>query len=223
MRLSRPRPSRLYLVASLAAALLAALALFAYLRGLGAQGAAGGRLVELVVAARDLREGEVLGPASLKLVPFPERYLFPGAFSDVAEVSGRTLRHPLSEGEPLLAGAVLPNREGGWAGSSIGAGFRAFPIPCASLSFPASQLAAGSRVDVVSCGEDLSRLILEDVRVIGLFSAAPSTTEEVSQGGGAWLEECCILLEVTPEEACVLATALQAGKVELALRPQREP
>ena len=54
------RSSRFYLFVSITAALLAALSLLAYLQGLRSRIAESGRLVQLVVAARDLGAGDVL-------------------------------------------------------------------------------------------------------------------------------------------------------------------
>ncbi len=222
----RFRSSRLYLVASLSAAVLAALSVFAYLRSLQARVAASGKLVELVVAARDIRAGEVLDAASLDLVPFPDRYLLPGTFTDRAEVSGRVLRYPVRQGEPLLASAILSPQEGPWATSALDAGLRAFPLPCEAVAFPPSQLTEGSRVDVVCSRGGSSRLALENIKVVAVFD--PASTAYAGGAGeeahsGNWTSAGCILLAVTPEESCELATALEDGRVEIALRPAREP
>lgn len=219
----RFRSSRLYLAASLAAAVLAAVSVFAYLRSLQARVAAGGKLMELVVAARDIRAGETLDPASLDLVPFPERYLLPGTFTNTEEVSGRVLRYPVRQGEPLLAGAVLSSQEGAWAASALETGFRAYPLPFEAVAFPPSQLTTGSRVDVVCSGGGSSRLAMENIGILGVFDPASPAYAGEEAASGNWTRDGCILLEVTPEEACELAAALENGRVELVLCPAREP
>lgn len=223
----RFRSSRLYLAASVAAAVLAAVSVFAYLRSLQSRVAASGNLVKLVVAARDLHAGETLDASSLDLVPFPDRYLLPGTFTDAAEVSGRVLRYPVRQGEPLLEGAVSL-RDGDLATGGLDAGLRAFPLPCEAVAFPPSRLAPGSRVDIICTNGGFSRLAMENVGVLEVcYPASPSypgaSGEEALAGDlPGWTSNGCVLLEVTPEEACELAAALENGRVELALRPARE-
>lgn len=218
----RFRSSRLYLAASLTTAVLAAVLVFAYLHSLQARVAASGNLVRLAVAARDLRVGEMLDASSIDLVPFPDKYLLPGTFTDTAEVSGRILRCSLRRGEPLLESAVLSSQERTTLQYELDAGLRAFPLPCEAVAFPPPLLAAGSRVDIIcSCG-GFSRLAMEDIGVLEVYDLS-SPAHSQGPGGdalpGNWTGGGCILLAVTPEEACELAAALENGKVELALRP----
>jgi len=223
MRRLAERFARFYLAASIAAALLAALTAFAYLRGLRSQAAENGRLVGVLVAARDLEAGEVLSGDSLQTVPFPDRYLFPGTFTDVSQVSGAVLRHPLRSGEPVLASALVQPGVGAPV-PPVEPGFRAYPLPASTFSFPPSCLHQGCRVDVISASEGSARLLLENVEVLGVFPEEATAT----YGGAAspslqGEERACLLLKVTPEEACLLTDAREHERVEVVLRPAREP
>ncbi len=205
-----PRSSRFYLIVSIVAASLAAVTLLAYLQGLRSRIAESGRLVPLVVAARDLEAGEVLDPSSLSLVDFPDRYLLPGTFTDPLPLAGATLRHTVRSGEPLLESSLLPP-SGGIVLESLDKGFRAYPLPSSSVSFPASELPTGSRVDILAVAGGEASPLLENVEVLRVCGLPQDGT---GGGGGG-----CILLQVTCEEACRLGAAQEGGKVEVLLRP----
>lgn len=217
--LSRRNPRR-YLLAAAAAAALSALIAFAYLRGITARVAQSGRLVELVVAARDLGGGELLDGSSLQLVPFPDRYLLPGTFTELSGVSGRRLSRPVRQGEPILESALLSGVTEELQ-EVVTPGFRAFPLPQEAVSFPLSFLPPRGRVDILFVEGDLARLGLENVRVLGTTLAVGGDLEwGAPQGSSSLADDACLLLEVTPEEACRLAAALKEGGVEVMLRPR---
>jgi Flp pilus assembly protein CpaB len=221
LELLQLRSSRYYLVAAAIAAALSALIVFAYLRGVTARVAQAGRLVELVVAARNLRGGEVLDSSSLQLVPFPDRYLLPGTYTELSRVSGRRLARPVRQGEPILESALLSS-EGEEACESITPGFRAFPLPQEATNFPLSSLPPEGRVDIVFVEGDSARLGLENVKVLGMTATENSASSWESSSGSTPLPSGCLLLEVTPEEACLLATALKEGRVEVLLRSRED-
>lgn len=211
------RSSRFYLALSIAAASLAALSLLLYLRGLSTRIAEGGRLITLVVAARDMVAGEVVDPSSLRLADFPENYLFPGAFTDPGEVIGSSLRGAVSEGEPLLASSLLSPGEHGLARSSLGRDFRAYPLPATAVAFPAVELREGSHVDILALTGDVAVLLLENVEVICVYGGRVFAMQESAELSSA--SSPCIILKLTPEEACRLAAARGRGEVEIMLRP----
>ncbi len=219
MSRSSPRSSRFYLIISLAAAVLAAITLFAYLRSLQSRIAESGNLVKLVVAARDLEAGEVLEPSCLSLMDFPDRYLPAGTCTDPSQLTGAAIRHALGAGEPLLESTLLAPGGGGTASASLDKGFRAYPLPSSSVSFPAGELAAGSRIDVLAAAEGGVDLLLENVEVLsvyGIYVYAPMDDQTFTGNDSG----SCILLQLTCEEACNLAAARQRGEVEVLLRPR---
>jgi len=215
------RSSRYYLIAAAVAAALSALIAFAYLRGLTARIAQSGRLVELVVAARDLGSGEVLDSSSLQLVPFPDRYLLPGTYTEVSQVSGRRLSHPVRQGEPVLESALLQGGDEEMR-DSLTPGFRAFPLPQEAVNFPISRLPPQGRVDIVFVEGESARLGLENVKVLGTTAAEGASFHRESASGSPSGSASCLILEVTPEEACLLAAALEGGRVELLLCPRAD-
>ncbi|MBN2028426.1 MAG: Flp pilus assembly protein CpaB [Actinobacteria bacterium] len=218
-RLSR-RSSRFYLLVSIAAAILAAITIFAYLRGLQTRVAESGNLVQLVVAARDLEAGEVLDPSCIAMVDFPDRYLLPGTCTDPATLSGASVRHALRAGEPLLESALLLTGSGSMTCESLDRGFRAYPLPTSCISFPAIELPAGSRVDVLATSDGGADLVLENVEILSVYGTPLNTASGDYQTVAPDDSTGCILLQLTREEACMLAAAQQKGEVEVLLRPQ---
>lgn len=213
--------SRFYLFVSIAAATLAAITLFAYLHGLRSRIAESGNLVRLVVAARDLEAGEVLDPSCLSLVDFPDRYLLAGTCTDSSALTGATMRHALRAGEPLLESALLTPDSISTTCASLDMGFRAYPLPSSSVSFPPRELTAGSRIDILAANDAGVDLILENVEVLSVYGASVHATGNdptfTGDGSGS-----CILLQLTCEEACSLAAARQRGEVEVLLRPRQD-
>jgi pilus assembly protein CpaB len=212
------RSSRFLLLVSIVAGVLAAVALLSYLQNLRSRVAESGRLTQLVVASRDLEAGEVLGPSSLSLVDFPDRYLTPGMFTDPASATGGRL-HAAGAGEPLLASSISP--QGGSPGTdSLDEGFRAYPLPASSIAFPVDGLAQGVRVDILAVSEEGAMPLLENVEVLCVFGRLATYREDgegLSFSGGSTGE--CVLLQVTTEEACRLAAVQESGKLEVLLRP----
>lgn len=212
------RSSRFYLFVSIAAALLAALSLLAYLQGLRSRIAESGRLVQLVVAARDLGAGDVLDASALSVVDFPDLYLLPGTYTDSAAVSGATLRCAVKAGEPLLESSLLPPGGGSLTMDSLDRGFRAYALAASAVSFPAAELHAGSRVDILGVTGDSAVPLLEDIEVICVYGIPVSAVGEVGSVTSQDYAGGSILLQVTSEEACRLAAAQEGGRVELLLR-----
>lgn len=220
MRISAFRSSRVYLAGAVATAALAAFTVFAYLRSVNSRITAIGNLVSLVVAERDLSAGEVLEPSCLSLIPFPERCLFAGCHTETASLIGRVLSRPLRCGEPVLDGFLVGSSTGGEVIAALDPGLRAFPLSANSVSFPPEKLAPGCRVDVIVVEDSTARLAVENVEVLATTALPP---EGGAPAGSAWSTAGSFLLEVTPEEACLLASALEGGRVEILLRPLEAP
>ena len=140
----------------------------------------------------------------------------PGTFTDILDATGATLRSGVRAGEPLLESALLPAEGGGLAQESLDRGFRAYPLPSSSVSFPAAELHAGSRVDIIAVPGDGAVPLLENIEVLCVHGI-PSSGGDPSATAPA-CESACILLQVTSEEACRLASAQESGKVEVLLR-----
>jgi Flp pilus assembly protein CpaB len=215
------RSHRAFLIVATLSAALAGLTVFAFLRQVRSRTAQAGRLVKLVVAARNLEEGEVLDASSVTTVDFPDRYLPAGTFTDPSDVVGCAVHQPHLAGEPILESSLFPGGRSVLASLAVPEDFCAFPLPASATSFPVHLLYPGCRVDILQADDGEARPILREVEVL-LVETGPAGVpgEETASYAGM---ESCVFLEVTMEEACRLAGALEAGAVEVVLLSPRRP
>ncbi|HVF11918.1 MAG TPA: Flp pilus assembly protein CpaB [Actinomycetota bacterium] len=203
-------------------AIAATLAVYSYLSWMKAQIPVSGKLISMVVAARDLQAGETIDPSMLELVEHPSRYLPMGAFNGIDGVVGKVLSVPVFQGEAVTSPKL--GSKGGVSGL-VPAGTRAY-----FLAVPGGGIAprAGDRVDVLATlprevlGEPTTITVLRGKEVASMARREASASDSV--GGNLGLEaadqaKLGITLFVTPEEAEKLAMAEALGKITLIFAP----
>ena len=162
--LRRPGWRRVALARRVTAGLLVVVALVLALAPAG--DAAG---VPVLVAARDLESGATLTAADLLLARWPADLVPAGTLAEPAAADGRVLAGAARAGEPVtdvrLAGPELAAR---LAGSPDAA---AVPVRLAEPDV-AGLLRSGSRVDVVTAGEDGGVVLAADVAIVTVLPAA---------------------------------------------------
>ncbi|MGH3915150.1 MAG: SAF domain-containing protein [Pseudonocardiaceae bacterium] len=167
-----PGFTRTLLLRRTAAALLVGLAAtLALSPGTGAAAA-----VPVVVAARDLSPGTVLGAGEVVLSGLPEQVVPDGAARATPAVLGRTLAAPVRRGEPLtdlrLAGPELAQ--------AVSADPAAVSV---ALRLPDPDMAAllhpGAMVDVLTLGErqDEPVVLASGARVLAVLEPGAGTAE----------------------------------------------
>lgn len=114
--------------------------------------------IEVLVAARDLRPGQVIRPSDVELVPVELPPEVRGLFGAVDAAVGRQVVSPVDTGEFLQASATVVPTDGE----------ESLEV---ALSVPAGRavggLRAGERVDVFSTwGSDVTELVAVDARVL---------------------------------------------------------
>jgi Flp pilus assembly protein CpaB len=117
-----------------------------------------GELRPVVVAARELRPGEAIGPrqlAALELRRIPSRFVPPGALRSPSAAIGLVTAAPIEPGSYLLASQLHPPRPAGGAALGLSRSRRPVQIAVsgAEALFAAGAPPAGSRVDVVVTSE----------------------------------------------------------------------
>jgi Flp pilus assembly protein CpaB len=214
------------LLFGLAAALLAGIAIVAYLNSYRESVKSGGALVTVLVAGDTIPNGtagNVLASKGLyTAATIRESQLREGALSDPASLQGTVAVREILEGAQLTAADFVP------AGDSLAARLtdreRVISVPLDSAHGMISEIEAGNRVDVYAgfnvmpldaAGRPLNggqsrpmlRLIMTDVPVFAVGDKARgSGTTNVSLG-------------VDDVKAAQLAFAADNGKIWLALRP----
>jgi pilus assembly protein CpaB len=161
----------------------------------------------LVVAARDLPAGTVLGPGDVHVVGIDPHLVPAGADTSVAAVEGHSLAGPMRAGEPLtdrrLMGRALIL---GYPGDVVAAPVRIQDADAVSL------LRVGDRVDVYSATGNQSepaRRVVSDAPVVSL---PPSETGDDTHTGAL------VVLAVTRPEAAMLAQASATTQLSVSLR-----
>jgi pilus assembly protein CpaB len=101
----KPRSVLLLCVAGVCG-LVAALAITQHLSGNQGGPQPSVPMKPIVVAVADQEPGIELKPEMVKLVETPEQEVPPGAFTDVAAVTGQTLRYPIYKGDVILPGKL---------------------------------------------------------------------------------------------------------------------
>jgi len=146
--------------------------------------------VDVVVAARDLASGAVLGPDDVRTASLPPASIPAGAASDPADVVGRQVAAPMREHEMLTDRRLLDPRDL----SAYGEGLVLAAVRVAAEE--ASMLRAGDQVDVVALdpgGEHEAAIVAQGAEVV----AVPPATDQ-----GVALQ-----VAVTQSVALELATA----------------
>lgn len=171
------------------------------------------RTVPVVVAARDLPFGTVLGTADLALADYPADSQPAGSASDPAELVGMVNLMPLEADEPVLLAKL--SGEGAGLSALVPASMRAASLALDAIAGVAGAIQPGDRVDVLSTvenggsgGKVTTRTALEDIQVLAV--GAPDD--------GAAETELAVTLLVGRQQAEALATAIFRGRVQLVLR-----
>ena len=177
----------------------------------------------VVVAASPISLGSKIKADQIQTMEWPENLVPHGSFGDVAKTVDRVAISEYIAGEPILESRLAP--EGSTAGLSaiIPEGSRAITVRVDEVIGVAGFIAPGTYVDViatsVSIGGDQdksnSKTILQNVKVL-----ASGQKTEVQQEGkdGKPVEVKTVTLQVSPEQAEVVALAATAGKLQLVMR-----
>lgn len=162
-------------------------------------GATTDHAIEVLIATRDLRAGETIGPDDVRMVPVGLPDDVRGLFGAVEAAVGRTVVAQVDAGEFLQASATAPAAEGD----------ETLEV---TIALPGSRavgrLTPGERVDVFSTwGGSVTELIAVDARVVEVSGASGAIT------GGELVTVRLALADFDQIEAVVHAQA--AGDITL--------
>lgn len=201
-RLARPGWSRTLHARRAVAALLVMLAGVLAVRGDPAAAT-----TDVVVAAHDLRPGQVLAEQDLSLVRRPVTGVPEGVVHTLAEVTGRTVAGAVRAGEPFTDVRVVgPSLAAAATGSSDST---AVPVRLADADV-AELLRPGDEVDVLVVGEDVG-----EVRVLasGGTVLAVQPGDEQRSGDGR-----LVVLGLPARDAAAVAAASLEQPVAVTFR-----
>jgi pilus assembly protein CpaB len=203
----------------LAASLLWALVVTAVFRRLTAGG--GARAAEqerpLVMAARALPLGSVVGPDAVKLRSVPGRLFPAGGFSRLEEVVDRSVVSGIQPDEPILDARLAPRGSGAGLAPLIPPGMRAIAVRVNDVVGVAGFVLPGMRVDVLITGrpsnlpDTITRTVLQNIAVL-------SAGQAIQADGKNAISAPVVTLLVTPADAEALTLANNDGRIQLVLR-----
>jgi pilus assembly protein CpaB len=173
----------------------------------------------IVVAAHDIAVGAKIDSGTIKLARWPRNGLPPGAITDSGSVLGSVARAEFVENEPIVASRLVAgDKTSGVLPLMIPADMRAMSVAVDEVSDLSGFVLPYTKVDVLLSltgnekeGEGgRSKIILQNVPVL----AVAQTIERKDNPQ----PERVVTLEVTPDQAEMLAVASTEGKLHLAMR-----
>jgi pilus assembly protein CpaB len=181
--------------------------------------------VNVVVATRDIPEGNEITRDMLGTSTWPAGNAPAGAFQRMDSVAGRVTRVPVFKGEPIVPGRLAPMGTGPGLEVKISPGKRAMAVRINDVAGISGLIQPNSRVDVLVTmrspdggrQNQVAKLFMENMRVL-------SVGTNVQRGDdGMPVDGKTATLEVTPDEAERLAVAQGQGTIQLVLRGYGDP
>lgn len=224
----------------LVVAAIAAIGALLLIRGMGSQGDAPAEQAaapiageQVLVAARDIQQGASLAPSDLAVRLFPQDSVSPSFVrlsaqpSAQADMVGSVTRRAFAAGEPITTGSVIQPEGRGFMAAQLAPGYRAVAIEIQAQSAAGNYIQPNDHVDVIvtqrvqvrdgsGAGEQArSDIVLQDIRVLAL---GENTQTQTAGEAPQQTEASVAVLEMTAEDARILALADEMGDIRLALR-----
>jgi pilus assembly protein CpaB len=174
--------------------------------------------LQYVATGRKMEAGEILKPADLKQIDWPNSSPLEGSFFRQADVTGRTLLYPLAAGEPILDRQLSAPGMGSGLSIRIPDGMRALSLKSDQVVGVAGFLLPGTHVDVLvtyhtpMSSDPVTATVLQDAEIL----AAGQKMQPDPEGKAATVDVVTILVSPQDAEKAVLASA--QGTVHFVLR-----
>ena len=180
---------------------------------------------QVLVATRSLPPGTILQQGDLGWQRWPadaplESYITPAAGSPES-LAGAVVRTGLSRGEPVRNEGVVHPGDRSFLAAVLQPGFRAVTIGVSAATGVAGFIRPGDRIDLIlsrvvdgagGARRVNSETLLHNVRVVGVDQQVNNEGTQVT------VVPQTATIEVTPEQAEMVAGASELGKLSLALR-----
>jgi pilus assembly protein CpaB len=181
--------------------------------------------VPVAVAVADLPWGTKLSREMITIVPFFQKSLPKGYFSDLSPLEGRVVIIPLRQNEAIIESKLAPTSiTTGGISAIVKPGKRAVAVRGDKVIGLSGFIRPGDRVDVLVTLTDpryrrqrqVTKIVLEDVLVLATGPQMRKSGKKGKEGETSPVD--VYTLEVTPEEGEKLALAATQGRLAFALR-----
>ncbi len=183
---------------------------------------------KVLVAQRALPTGTIITADAIGFEQWPEEMVQQAYFidgeSDISQLLGTVVRHPVTAGEPVTQGSLVAPGDRGFLAAALGAGMRAITVPVSAKTGVGGFVFPGDRVDLmltqaIEGGDEGSLKATETIlRNIRVLATDQSTTQETVEGKTVVRAFRTVTLEVTPKIAEKVAVAQTIGTLSLSLR-----
>ncbi|NIN72186.1 MAG: Flp pilus assembly protein CpaB [Gemmatimonadetes bacterium] len=179
----------------------------------------------VVIATAEIAEGHAVEPSQLAVRYFPNDAIPEGSFAVEDSVVARVARARIYPGEPVIDWKLAPVGAQPGMEVKITPGHRAMAIRVSDIVGITGLIRPDSRVDVLVTmdaqrggrSQPIGKIILQNMRVL-------SVGTQMERGDPSKpIISSALTVEVTPEEAEVLAVAMNQGSLSLALRSYGDP
>jgi pilus assembly protein CpaB len=179
--------------------------------------------VDILVAARAIAIGEMVGKAEVRWQSWPARATPAGSISRTRNAPAGTLpfepapaRFALLEGEPLSPAKLARPENGSVLAGLVAPGMRAMSVPIREESSAGGFIQANDRVDVMitrrhgetSREPTRAEMLLRGVKILAIGKALHGKASAAGRTA---------TLELSPAQAALLTAAQSSGEIALAL------
>jgi pilus assembly protein CpaB len=184
---------------------------------------------EVLVARRNIQLGDVTKPTDFRWQTWPTEAVTPqfitqaGGEEAMKLVSDAIARVPMIEGEPVTTQKVIKAGQGGVLAAILPSGMRAISTKIKEETAAGRLILPNDRVDVILTRRDRSPTgqeetvadtLFSNVRVLAIGQTIGTKEGATSSEGSA----NTATLELTPQQAEVMARANSMGEISLSLR-----
>ncbi len=217
------RRYNLVFYAAVVTAIVATYGVYQYLQKAKASGQVA--VQSVVIAARDMAEGEKMDRPLLAVAQWPSGTAPESAFANIDSAIGRVVRVSVFKGEAIVPGRLAPPGTGPGLEVKIAPGKRAMALKINDVAGLSGLIQPNSRVDVlVTLGANNQSNVKEQAKLFMSNMRVLSVGTQVERGDdGKPIQATTATLEVTPQQAEQIAVAVNQGTIQLVLRGYGDP
>ncbi|MBD8878319.1 Flp pilus assembly protein CpaB [Roseibium polysiphoniae] len=186
-----------------------------------------GQSEEVLVASRDIVLGSKLSPKDLEWTDWPQDAVPKGAILKSSDPEARSIytgqiaKAPIYDGEPIRAQRLI-DTEKGFMAAMLPKGMRAIAVSVEAETTAGGFILPGDKIDLIltQTGEGnsaVSETILENVRVLAIDETTAGEQDKKSLS-----PKRTATLELTLDQAEIVAQSQQVGTISLALRSAQD-